>query len=157
MQPLADELFSLPDLTEAMRVTARLGIAALLGGCLGFERELEGKAAGLRTHMMVALGAALFILAPIQAGMPLADVSRVFQGVATGIGFIGAGTILQLTTERKIKGLTTAATLWLTAAVGMAAAAGPLWVPAMAVVIALIILSPILGVEKKIDPKQRQK
>lgn len=157
MQPLGDALFDLPELTDVVRVTVRLGFAAALGGCLGFERELEGKAAGLRTHMLVALGAALFTVAPIEAGMPLPDVSRIFQGIATGIGFIGAGTILKLTTQRKIKGLTTAATLWLTAAVGMAAGAGPVWVPVIAVLLALLILSALARVEQRIDPKPEKR
>ena len=74
--------------------------AGLLGALLGFEREQTRKAAGLRTHILVALGSALFVLAPLEAGMPPADVSRIVQGVAAGIGFIGAGAILKLTDTR---------------------------------------------------------
>ncbi len=84
--------------------------------------------------MMVGLAAALFTVAPLDAGMSVADLSRVLQGIAAGIGFIGAGTILKLTGEQEIKGLTTAASLWLTAAVGMAVGIGHLWLPIVAVV-----------------------
>src|SRR5689334_9524360 len=75
-----------PSLGEMARVAVRLGVAAALGGLLGWDRERVGKAAGIRTHMLVALGAALFVLVPQLAGMPLHDVSRVVQGIAAGIG-----------------------------------------------------------------------
>ena len=94
----------------------RLVAAALLGGVIGAEREAGGKAAGLRTHMLVSLGAALFVIAPQQAGLGGASLVSIVQGVAAGIGFIGAGTILKLTEREEIKGLTTAASIWLTAA-----------------------------------------
>jgi len=138
----------LPEWTEVTRVVGRLLLAALLGGLLGYERERGGKAAGLRTHMLVALGAALFTIAPLEAGMTLSDLSRVFQGIATGIGFIGAGTILKRTELQEIKGLTTAAGIWLTAAVGVAVGAGPLWIPIVGAVLALIILSVLVYAER---------
>jgi len=110
--------------TEALtRVCLRLSVALLLGALLGYERESAGAAAGLRTHMLVALGSALFMVIPHQAGMRIEDVSRVLQGVAAGIGFLGAGAILKMRNEH-IKGLTTAAGIWLTAAVGVAAGMG---------------------------------
>ena len=124
-----DDLFHLPDVEQMLRVFVRLILAALLGGLLGAERQRAGKAAGLRTHMLVALGAAVFVLFPTEAGMGMADLSRVIQGVATGIGFIGAGTILKRTDPEEIQGLTTAANIWLTAAVGLAVGAGQLWLP----------------------------
>src|SRR4051794_25746863 len=96
-------------------------LAAMLGGVLGVERERSGKSTGLRTHMIVALGAAMFALVPQQAGMTLADMSRVIQGIVAGIGFIGAGAILKHSEANEVYGLTTAAGLWLTAAIGMAA------------------------------------
>ena len=120
MDALRTELFDLPDLAHLVRVFVRLTAAVGLGGLLGYEREREGKAAGFRTHMLVALGAALFTVGPLEAGMGSGDLSRVFQGIVTGIGFIGAGTILKRTDEQQNQGLTTAANLWLTAAVGMA-------------------------------------
>jgi len=137
---LAD-LFTVPDAAQMLRVLVRIGVAALLGGILGAERQHAGKSAGLRTHMLVAMGCALFVLFPSEAGMATADLSRVIQGVATGIGFIGAGTILKRPDANEIKGLTTAAGVWLTAAVGAAVGAGQLWLPLVAVVGAWVILA----------------
>ncbi|MDN5751793.1 MAG: MgtC/SapB family protein [Nitrosospira sp.] len=134
------EFSDLPTIAEATRVTLRLALAATLGGLLGFEREQSGKAAGLRTHMLVALGAALFILVPQQAGMTDADLTRVIQGVVTGVGFLGAGTILKSPDEKTIKGLTTAAGLWLTAAIGGAAGLGRESTAVLSALLALIIL-----------------
>src|SRR5262245_14300998 len=101
MDTFHGDFFSLPGWTQLLHVSARLLTAAVLGGCIGFEREREHKAAGLRTHTLVAMGAALFATAPLQAGMSLADAARVFQGIATGIGFIGAGTILKLADQQQ--------------------------------------------------------
>jgi len=98
--------------------------------------------------MLVALGAALFTVAPLEAGMSIGDLSRVFQGIAAGIGFLGAGTILKLTGGEEIKGLTTAAGLWLTAAIGMAVGSGRIWIPIVGVLIALIILSGLGVLER---------
>jgi len=122
-------------------VVLHLGGAAVLGGLQGLEREWLHKPAGLRTHMLVALGAAVFVLAPREAGMTNADLSRVIQGVAAGVGFIGAGTILKITATREIEGLTTAASLWLAAAVGLAVGAGLFWVPIVSSLLALGILT----------------
>lgn len=121
---LASEFSDIPDLEHGVRVTVRLLLAALLGGVLGYEREYKGKAAGLRTHMLVSLGAALFVLVPLEAGMPIGDLSRVMQGIVTGIGFLGAGTILKGSSLEDVKGLTTAAGIWLTAAIGVATGLG---------------------------------
>lgn len=148
MGPINDELFASPDLLHLTRVTVRLSVAALLGGVLGFEREHSGKAAGLRTHMLVALGAALFTVAATEAGMALDGVSRVIQGVAAGIGFIGAGTILKRTDAEEIQGLTTAASLWLTAAVGIAVGAAHLWLPLIAVLLAFFILHVLGAIDR---------
>ena len=145
-----NDLFDLPSWTQLFRVTVRLVVAVILGGLLGFEREREGKSAGLRTHMLVALGSALFTVASLEAGMSLSDLRRVFQGIAAGIGFIGAGTILKRKDEDQIKGLTTAAGVWLTGAVGVAAGAGLLWIPVVGVALALIILSALVWVGRRI-------
>jgi putative Mg2+ transporter-C (MgtC) family protein len=150
MDALRTELFDLPDLAQFVRVLVRLSAAVVLGGLLGYEREREGKAAGFRTHMLVALGAAVFTVAPIEAGMITGDLSRVFQGIVTGIGFIGAGTILKRADEQEIQGLTTAANLWSTAAVGMAVGLGHLWLPALGVGFALLILSVLGAAERGI-------
>jgi putative Mg2+ transporter-C (MgtC) family protein len=138
---MMDDLFVLPDTTQMLRVVARILVAAILGGVLGAERQRAGKAAGLRTHMLVAIGCALFVLFPTEAGMATADLSRVIQGVATGIGFIGAGTILKRSDAHEVQGLTTAANIWLTAAAGAAVGAGQLWLPVVDVLCAWVILA----------------
>ena len=148
MDTFHSQLFSLPEWAHFIRVSARLLIAAFLGGCIGLERQREHKAAGLKTHILVSMGAALFTIAPLEAGMTIADAGRVFQGIAAGIGFIGAGTILKLTEQQEIKGLTTAAGLWLTAAIGMAVGAGLLWIPILATLLALVILSVVAHAER---------
>ena len=84
-----------PDTAQLARVAIRLAVAALLGWLLGVERESMGKAAGARTHMLVAIGAALFVIVPAEIGLTEGDLGRVIQGVAAGVGFLGAGTILK--------------------------------------------------------------
>jgi putative Mg2+ transporter-C (MgtC) family protein len=150
LQPL-----ELPDLAQFVRVAVRLVVAAALGGLLGIQRERENKPAGLRTHMLVALGAALFTLASVEAGMSLADLSRVIQGIATGVGFLGAGTILKITEREEITGLTTAAGIWLTAAIGIAVGMGRLWIPILGVSLALVILSILRSVERRLAHSRR--
>jgi putative Mg2+ transporter-C (MgtC) family protein len=136
-----DDLFYLPDAAQMARVVVRLVVAAVLGAILGAERERRHKAAGLRTHMLVALGSALFVMFPAEAGMQMEDLSRVIQGVATGIGFIGAGTILKRADVEEVQGLTTAASVWLTAAIGLAVGGGQLWLPLIGASCAWVILS----------------
>jgi putative Mg2+ transporter-C (MgtC) family protein len=121
---LASEFSDVADLESLVRVVLRLLIAALLGGLLGLQREQHGKEAGVRTHMLVALGSALFVLVPLQAGTSPEDLSRVIQGVIAGVGFLCAGTIIRVTGEDHIRGLTTAAGIWLTAAIGIAVGLG---------------------------------
>lgn len=111
----------------------RLGLALLAGGAIGWERQRRRKAAGLRTHMLVGLGSALFILVPITVSDSADSVSRAIQGIATGVGFLGAGEILRRDRrtlrhqgDQEIKGLTSAASVWVTAALGITAGAG-LW------------------------------
>lgn len=137
---LRAEFADVPDAGEATRILVRLCMAVVLGGLIGYEREAAGKAAGLRTHMLVALGSALFVLVPLQAGVPLADMSRVLQGLIAGIGFLGAGAILKQSDEAHIKGLTTAASIWMVAAIGVAAGLGRETTAVIATVFTLIIL-----------------
>jgi putative Mg2+ transporter-C (MgtC) family protein len=148
-----DDLLSVPDAAYLARVTFRLGTAAVLGGLIGAEREYFGKAAGLRTHMTVALGCAAFVLIAVEGGTESADLSRVIQGVAAGIGFIGAGAILKRTDEEDIQGLTTAATIWLTAAVGVAAGTGEVWLALISVVSAFLILTIMHGLGRWLHRK----
>lgn len=139
-QTIRQEFSDLPDAAGVTRITLRLLIAAILGGLLGFEREHKGKAAGLRTHMLVALGAALFVLIPQQAGVSDADLTRVLQGLVAGIGFLGAGAIIKGRGEEDTKGLTTAAGIWLTAAIGVAAGLGREATAVLSTLLALAIL-----------------
>jgi putative Mg2+ transporter-C (MgtC) family protein len=137
---LAAEFSDLSDVTEFTRLILRLAIAAALGGLLGWERERSGKAAGMRTHMLVAMGAALFVLIPQQMNMSDENLARIIQGIITGVGFLGAGTILKSTNEATVKGLTTAAGLWLTAAIGIAAGLGREASAVLSAILALVIL-----------------
>ena len=151
---LLDELSSgFPDAVQGARVVIRLLVASLLGALVGYERERTGKAAGLRTHMLVALSCAIFVLAPLEGTMPLGDVSRVIQGVAAGIGFIGAGTILKRTDEGVVQGLTTAAGIWLTASIGVAAGLGRLGLAAIGAVFAWTILGVLARIERRSSPQ----
>ncbi len=149
-----DELISAPDAGYVAVMAFRLGSAAVLGGLIGAEREWVGKAAGLRTHMTVALGCAAFVLiATDGSAAASADLSRVIQGVAAGIGFIGAGSILKKREEEDIQGLTTAATVWLTAAVGVAAGAGKVWLATITVACAFVVLVVMAGVSRWLNRK----
>lgn len=138
---MQEEFSDLGNLEGVTRVCIRLAVAMLLGSILGYQRESVGAAAGLRTHMLVSVGSALFVLVPLQAGMPLEDLSRVLQGVTAGIGFLGAGAIIKLREESQIKGLTTAASVWLTSAVGVAVGMGLESTAILSTFIALGILS----------------
>ena len=131
----------IPDSTELAQLLIRLLAAVLLGALVGLQRERAGKAAGLRTHILVALGTTMFVLASSSSGMSLEGVSRVIQGLATGIGFIGAGAILKLNDTREIQGLTTAAGIWMTAAIGVAIGLGNLGLAILATVLTWIILA----------------
>ena len=124
-----------------MVVVIRLFAATLLGALVGFQRERAGKPAGLRTHILVALGPAVFVIACYGAGMSSDGLSRVIQGLVNGIGFVGAGSILKLSEERDIKGLTTAASVWMTAAIGVAVGLGSLGIALMGTLFTLIVLA----------------
>lgn len=142
----------------------RIGVATLLGGAMGLERETLGKSAGLRTHMLVALGAAMFMVASIllvseinpsgQAGR--GDVTRIGSTIVTGIGFLAGGIIFR--TEDRVNGLTTAAGLWVASAVGMTVGAGFYITAIGATAIALVILalSRVLDVPSE-PPKARRR
>jgi putative Mg2+ transporter-C (MgtC) family protein len=131
------------DAAQAARVGVRLLFAAVLGGLIGFERESHGKPAGLRTHMLVAIGAALFVIVVQLPNGSESDVSRVIQGLVAGVGFLGAGTILNAKREEEIKGLTTAASIWLTAAIGVATGLGREITAILATVLALVVLAAL--------------
>jgi putative Mg2+ transporter-C (MgtC) family protein len=137
-----------PSTEPLIRLAVRLLAAAFLGGLLGLERQFEHKFAGIRTHTLVALGSALFTAGPLLGGVSAEGVTRVIQGITTGIGFVGGGTILKLTDRYEVRGLTTAANIWLAAAVGVAAGAGWLVPAVVATVLALIILYTLARCER---------
>ena len=141
MDPLWHELTNgFPDRERLIIVLLRVFAAVVLGAVVGIERERAGKPAGLRTHMLVSLGTAVVVIACQDSGMSLDGLSRVIQGIVTGIGFIGAGTILKLNEQREIQGLTTAAGLWMTAAIGVAAGLGILGVAVIGTLVTVLIL-----------------
>lgn len=131
----------LPDAEQLARVAARMLAALVLGAAIGVQRELAGKPAGLRTHALVSLAAAAFTLISVEAGMGHDAVSRVIQGVATGIGFIGGGVILKRQDEGEVIGLTTAATVWAATAIGVAIGLGHVVYGALAVVLTWAVLA----------------
>lgn len=140
---------------EWLEISARLLLAALIGGACGWEREKVGRAAGLRTYMMVAIGSAGFTMAGIEllggtgSGGANAnyDPTRVLAGIVTGIGFLGAGTIIQ--TGGKVTGLTTAAGLWTVAAAGAACGAGAYRLAVVLAVFTVVVLAALKVVEHR--------
>jgi putative Mg2+ transporter-C (MgtC) family protein len=142
MDPLWHDLtYGLPDRAHLVIVLIRVLAATLLGAIVGIERERAGKPAGLRTHMLVSLGTCVVVLACSATAMSLDGLSRVIQGIVTGIGFVGAGSILKLSEQREIKGLTTAAGLWMTGAIGVAVGLGALGLAVIGTVVALLVLA----------------
>lgn len=143
--------FGLPDAREFWRICLRLLAAMIVGAVVGVQRERSGKPAGVRTHMLVALGAALFVIGPMEFGMLESDLSRVIQGLITGIGFLGAGAILKLEDKREIEGLTTAAGIWMTAAMGLAVGLGRFGLALISVLVAWFVLALIKRTEYWLD------
>ena len=121
-----------------IEIALRLVLAAVLGGIIGFQRERTGKEAGIRTHILICAGAALITIVSIY-GFPGSDPSRVAAGIVTGIGFLGAGVILHRS-GGEVAGLTTAATIWAVAAIGLAAGAGLYVISVVATVLTLAVL-----------------
>ena len=157
-QSVRADFSDLPGVGAVTQLVLRMLLAALLGGVLGYQRERQGKEAGLRTHMLVALGSAFFVVIPLQAGMSMGDLSRVLQGLIAGIGFLLAGTILKQQAQGQIHGLTTAAGLWLTAAVGVAVGLGREASAVLGTVLAFIILAllPQVRLPAHVDERVRK-
>lgn len=166
METVRQEFADVPDAQQLTRLLLRLGLAMLLGAAIGYERESRDSSAGLRTHMLVALGTALFILVPLQAGMDAESMSRVIQGLLAGIGFLGAGAVIKQSDSGKVRGLTTAAGIWTTAAIGMTVGLGRETTAVISTVLVLVILSVLLRLERRvmrdkedrgeISPEERQ-
>lgn len=139
----------MPEGQHLVQVLIRLVAAVIIGGMIGFERQRAGKSAGLRTHILVALSTALFVIASVAGGLSPEGTSRVIQGIATGIGFLGAGAILKISDETHIRGLTTAAGIWMTAALGVTIGLGMIGIALIAAVLALLVLSALRRYEHK--------
>lgn len=150
MEVLLEELQAgMLDERDLIRFSFRLTVATLLGAIVGYQRQIAGKDAGLRTHMLVAAGAALLVAAPQGAGMDIADLSRVIEGAITGIGFLGAGAILKREDKDIVLGLTTAAGIWLTAAIGLAVGIGQIAVAALGTVLGWFVLASVGHLERR--------
>ncbi|UCH12855.1 MAG: MgtC/SapB family protein [Candidatus Omnitrophota bacterium] len=140
----------------AIQVLFRLILATILGGIVGFERERHEKAAGFRTHILVCIGSCLIMLTSmhmfdVYKGTAALDPARIAAGVVTGIGFLGAGTIIRF--GATVRGLTTAASLWAIAGVGLAVGSGFYWAAVITSAIILICLYLLTKVEAKISRK----
>ena len=139
------------DLNLQFELAVRLFVAAVLGALVGIERERRSHPAGMRTHLLVAVGSAAFTVLSIEAfAAPGADPGRIAAQIVTGIGFLGAGAILK--DRGSIKGLTTAASLWVVAAIGMAAGAGAYGVAVATTVIVIVSLWPLHEIERRLFP-----
>ena len=138
---IAREFSDAADAEQVTQLVVRMMVAALLGGLLGFEREMSGKSAGIRTHMLLALGSAVLVIVPQHLGMGEEALSRVVQGLLAGVGLLCAGSILKHTGEEQIYGLTTAAGLWMTTAIGVAVGLGRGSTAVIGTVLALAILA----------------
>jgi len=133
----------------------RLALAAGLGGAIGLQREFHQKPAGLRTNMLIALGSALFAILSVELGAGAGSPDRIAAQVVTGIGFLGAGAILR--TGDHIHGLTTAATIWVNAAIGMAAGLGSYAVATVAAAITLVVLALLPTLENLVERRRRDR
>jgi len=143
-------------LDSLLDIVVRLSLALLVGAVIGFEREIRHKPAGLRTHMLVSFGSAILVLIPIQLGQAEASadaLSRVIQGIAAGVGFLGGGEILHQSQQEsgqvRVRGLTSAAAIWVSAALGIAAGCGLLPLILIGSLIALFVLMVL----KRLEPR----
>lgn len=144
------------DWSEFADLLFRMGVAAAIGGVIGMEREFHARWAGLRTHMLVSMGAAIFCAAGLGlAPDSSAAATRVVQGIASGIGFLGAGTILKLSDRLEVKGLTTAASIWLAAALGTAAGLKMYPLAVASTIVSLLVMSLLRPLEKKFEQRDR--
>lgn len=149
---VTDEFHEFAEAEQFARAAFRLSIAVLLAAVVGYERERSGSTAGLRTHMLVALGTCLLVVSASQSGIEQADLTRVLQGIFAGIGFLGAGAILKHTGTAQVRGLTTAASIWVTAAIATAVGLGQGATAVFATVIVYVILSVLRRLEARMVP-----
>ena len=135
--------YGFPDVRQFTHAMIRLFAAMFLGAVIGLQREKVGKPAGIKTHILATFGTTVFVLACISYGMEKDALSRVIQGIVTGIGFLGAGAILKLDDKRDIKGLTTAASIYVSAGIGVAVGLGALGLAMLATVLTMVVLAII--------------
>jgi putative Mg2+ transporter-C (MgtC) family protein len=154
---IVEELFgTLPDARQWARVSLRMLAAMAVGALIGYQRERTGKAAGLRTHMLVAMGTTLFVLSAVESGMQHDAMSRVIQGLVTGIGFLGTGAIMKRHERKEIHGLTTAAGIWMTAALSIAIGLGQILTGLAGAVIVWVVLAIVHKFEPQTADGQRR-
>jgi putative Mg2+ transporter-C (MgtC) family protein len=142
---------TMPGARELVRTLTRLLAALAVGALIGYQRERMGKAAGFRTHILVSMGTALLVVSAVEFGMGSDGTSRVIQGLITGIGFLGAGAIMKIRENREIRGLTTAAGIWMTAAASVAIGLGQVGIGLIAGLLAWIVL----GALHRLEPEQK--
>jgi putative Mg2+ transporter-C (MgtC) family protein len=137
--------------TSFLQAVVRLALAAALGGAIGLEREYRHKPAGLRTNMLISLGSALFSILSVELGAGAGSPDRIAAQVVTGIGFLGAGAILR--SGENVHGLTTAATIWVNAAIGMAAGLGSYTIATVGAAITLVVLAVLPAMERFVEKR----
>jgi len=143
------------DVADEIEVLKRLFLAGALGALIGFEREWRMHPAGLRTNTLIALGSALFTLIAVRlAAQDGGDVGRIPAQIVTGIGFLGGGAILRH--QGDVRGLTTAATIWVNAAIGMAAGAGLFLLATTGTVVTLIVLTAFVPIDRYLTSRGRR-
>ena len=140
---------------HSLGILLRLCLALLVGGIIGWERQLRHKPAGFRTHMLVSMGSALFVLIPLAMGKNENGrdaIERVIQGIAAGVGFLGAGEIMrqyqQESSKEEVHGLTSAAAIWVSAALGTAAGCGLWEIALIGAFLSLFVLRVVKKVER---------
>ena len=143
----------MPSTDLLFRMLLRIGAATIFGAVIGLQRATAGKAAGLRTHVLVAVGTCILVVACEGAGFSNEGLSRLVQGIVTGIGFLGAGTILKMEDEREVHGLTTSAGIWMTAAIGVATGLGTVGIALVATLLTLLVLAFVGRLEYRMNLK----
>lgn len=153
-----DDLLSGQDLGQEA-IALRLGLSVLAGGLVGLERELRRQSAGLRTHILICLGSTLLMLLsiwlPQEFGLDRSDPARIAAQVVSGIGFLGAGAFIKI--GNNVRGITTAASIWVVAAIGMAIGAGMWFAALVALTLSLVVLGALESAERRFLPAGRTK
>lgn len=138
-------------------VLVRVGCAVFFGGIIGYERETTGKPAGIRTHILVCVGTAFFMVPSAITAMSADGLSRIIQGIGAGIGFLGAGTIIRDPQGATVQGLTSAATIWATAAIGISVGLGQIWIALLGVIVVWFVLRILGAIEQRTLKDEHQK